>query len=144
MSVRKRRARIRREHVESDSLEFTDDVARVLASAHADGYRQGFFDGRESARRHFEMERQMIFHQARMAAQQSGDVERARIRGYEQGFAAGKSAVAPKPQGINKSAALQEFLSKASDACRVIAESNPNMAPGVNAVKRQISKIKLD
>ena len=149
MGARRRRGRAYQrqpDRFDKNGFEFTGDVARVLASAHADGYHQGFIDGREVSQREFAIQRDMIMYQARLEAQRSGEVERARMRGYEQGFAAGKCSGATEVHGaaVDKSKMLKDFLSKAHEACRVISESNPNMAPGVNAVKRQISKIKLD
>jgi len=63
------------------------------------------------------------------------DVEAARARGYQEGRAA-RSAAVP-----NESAIRKKLIDEMVEQCRVISESNPNMAPGVNAVRHRIKKL---
>lgn len=74
------------------------------------------------------------------------ELERARMDGYAQGVLAGRSlaqqefkASGPNPQEMAQ--VRQEMREAMLEECRVIAESNPNMAPGVNAVRHRIRKI---
>lgn len=64
------------------------------------------------------------------------DVERARRRGYEEG------RLATPPSGANEANIRTKMVDEMMEQCRVISESNPNMAPGVNAVKHLIKKMK--
>lgn len=61
------------------------------------------------------------------------DLEAARARGYESGR---KSAPASDESSIRK-----KIVDQMIEECRVISESNPNMKPGVNAVKHRIKKL---
>jgi len=61
-------------------------------------------------------------------------------RGYNDGLAAGRSQ-APSRGGVDRAAVRDEMRREMLEQCRVIAESNPNMAPGVNAVRHRIKKL---
>lgn len=62
------------------------------------------------------------------------DIEAARSKGFE----AGRKSSAPVP---SESAIKKKLVDQMIEECRVIAESNPNMAPGVNAVRHRIKKL---
>jgi hypothetical protein len=64
------------------------------------------------------------------------DVEAARKRGYS----AGQQAVKPS-SGANESSIRKKMVEEMVEQCRVIAESNPQMAPGVKAVRHMIKKL---
>ena len=74
-------------------------------------------------------------------------LERARMDGYAQGIVAGRAlarqeqlaANQPRPEDIAR--IRQEMREAMLEECRVISESNPNMAPGVNAVRHRIRKL---
>jgi len=62
------------------------------------------------------------------------DVEAARARGYEAGKRVAPAASAPSEKSI------RDKIFKQLEEQRVVAESNPNMAPGVNAFMRMARK----
>ena len=62
------------------------------------------------------------------------DVEDARRRGYADGRATTAGAA-------NNGVSRQKMVDDMLEQCRIIAESNPNMAPGVNAVRHRIKKL---
>lgn len=64
------------------------------------------------------------------------DVEAARKRGYSAGQQTAVSSASPNESSIRK-----KMVDQMVEQCRVIAESNPQMAPGVNAVRHMIKKI---
>jgi hypothetical protein len=77
----------------------------------------------------------------------AAQIERARMDGYAQGVVAGRALAAqeaaaprsPRPEDI---ASIRDKMQKEMlEQCRVIAESNPSMAPGVNAVRHRIRKL---
>lgn len=91
------------------------------------------------ARRLREEPRQM---QMATAAQ----LENARMQGYAQGVVAGRALARQEYQKPQVGAAEVEAIRKKMqddmlEQCRVISESNPNMAPGVNAVRHRIKKL---
>ena len=63
------------------------------------------------------------------------DVEKARQRG----FAEGKSAGSGIPN-VDEARIRRKQLDEMLEDCRTIAESNPSMAPAVNAVRHMIKK----
>ena len=107
----------------------------ALAAAHSEpylvmarrgGFDEGFNAGMQAAQRA----------EAPKAAQFTyADVEGARRRGYDEGRAA--SAGIPN---VDESSVRRKMLDGMLEDCRVIAESNPGMAPGVNAVRHMIKK----
>jgi len=64
------------------------------------------------------------------------DVETARKRGYSAGQQAVRS-----PSGENESSIRKKMVEEMVEQCRVIAERNPQMAPGVKAVRHMIKKL---
>ncbi|MHC4431040.1 MAG: hypothetical protein ACYTBS_04300 [Planctomycetota bacterium] len=64
------------------------------------------------------------------------DVEAARARGFEAGRRSTKSEAVPQESALRK-----KLIDEMLEQCRVISESNPNMAPGVNAVRHRIKKL---
>jgi hypothetical protein len=79
--------------------------------------------------------------QIQMATAQQ--LEQARMRGYAQGVVAGRSlaAQAQQPPVTDVSALRQKMRDDILEQCRVISESNPGMAPGVNAVRHLVRKL---
>lgn len=63
------------------------------------------------------------------------DVEAARMKGYEAGKRAAPTANAPNEKSIR-----DKIFKQLEEQQRVVAESNPNMAPGVNAFMRMARK----
>jgi hypothetical protein len=63
------------------------------------------------------------------------DVEAARARGYEAGKRVAPAASAPSEKSIR-----DKIFKQLEEQQRVVAESNPNMAPGVNAFMRMARK----
>jgi hypothetical protein len=73
----------------------------------------------------------------------------ARLRGYNEGFQSGmRSGGQARPTTVVPTVDERKLRSKLVDEmlqeCRVIAESNPNMAPGpfANAVRHRIKKLR--
>lgn len=63
------------------------------------------------------------------------DVEAARARGFEAGKRVAPTASAPSEKSMR-----DKIFKQLEEQQRVIAESNPNMAPGVNAFMRMVRK----
>jgi len=73
-------------------------------------------------------------------------LEHARMRGYAQGVVAGKALASqevrqPQVPATEIAAIRQTMRDDLVEQCRVISESNPGMAPGVNAVRHMIKKL---
>jgi len=73
------------------------------------------------------------------------DVNNARREGFSEGVFTGRAQAraSQKARGgtaedFDREKAIDEML----DQCRIISESNPSMAPGVNAVRHRIKKLK--
>lgn len=82
--------------------------------------------------------------QLQMASPQQ--LEAARMRGYAQGVVAGKALAAqevrqPQVPATEIAAIRKTMRDDLVEQCRVISESNPGMAPGVNAVRHMIKKL---
>jgi len=58
----------------------------------------------------------------------------------ERGRAEGRREVA-KSQGADEASIRKKMIDEMVEQCRVISESNPNMASGVNAVRHRIKKL---
>jgi len=115
-----------------------DAANQQVASRHAelDAMQQRL---REEARRLREEPKQMQMATARQ-------LEHARMQGYAQGVVAGRALARQEqtqPQvGPAEIAAIRKKMQDDMlEQCRVISESNPNMAPGVNAVRHRIRKL---
>ena len=72
------------------------------------------------------------------------DVEGARRDGFQEGVFVGRAqakasekARRGEPEQFDRKKLIDEML----DQCHIIAESNPNMAPGVKAVRHRIKKL---
>lgn len=63
------------------------------------------------------------------------DVEAARRRGIEEGKKRAAKSVG------DESSFRKKIVADMLEQCRVVSESNPNMAPGVNAVRHMIKKL---
>jgi hypothetical protein len=73
-------------------------------------------------------------------------LENARMRGYAQGVVAGRALAAqevrqPQVPATEIAAIRQKMRDDLLDQCRVISESNPSMASGVNAVRHMVKKL---
>lgn len=66
------------------------------------------------------------------------DVEAARKRGYSAGQQAAPRQSTSSP---NESSIRKKMVDEMVEQCRVISESNPQMAPGVKAVRHMIKKL---
>ena len=108
------------------------DLARInrepfMAMARHNGFEAGFAAGMRAAQKA----------ESPKAAQFTySDVEDARRRGFQEG----KSSVSASSGDAKtiRSKMRDEML----EQCHVVAESNPNMAPGVNAVRHRIKKLR--
>lgn len=63
------------------------------------------------------------------------DVESARQRGYAEGKAVGGIP------NVDAKSVRKKLIDEVLESCRVISESNPSMAPGVNAVRHLVKKL---
>ena len=96
-----------------------------LMMARRKGYEQGLAAGMQAARANSQNGAQFTY----------ADLERARRRGFDEG------RMTPAGQPVDASALQKQIMDKVMDECRVISESNPNMSPGINALKHRIKKI---
>lgn len=102
----------------------------------------------EAIRRNLEIEATQLRQRPRQLEMASAQqLERARMQGYAQGVVAGRAIAAQentkpaqmRPEDI--AAIRKKMQDDMLEECRVISESNPNMAPGVNAVRHRIRKL---
>ncbi len=122
--------------------------------AYRDGYRAANSEfekerqALEARRREVELQAQQFRHEPNhMQMATAEQLERARMQGYAQGVVAGRALAAqevarphaPRPEDVAR--VRKEMQDAMLEECRVIAESNPNMAPGVNAVRHRIRKL---
>ncbi len=70
------------------------------------------------------------------------DVEHARMQGFREGLTRGHDGAASSQSRQSNSEARAEVIDEVLEKCRVISESNPQMAPGVNAVRHLVKKLK--
>lgn len=122
------------EHIDAEmAARRAEEVSRARRS----GYQNGYMDGVTAGRA-------MAGHQQQAAGGFSyADIESARASGYAAGAAAAASnAHRHAPSTPDVASVRAKLISEMEEQCRVIAESNPGMAPGVKAVKRQIGKLK--
>lgn len=106
----------------------------IILAAQQQGFQQGILEAeRRSADAY-----QRGYKQGVRAV--DGATQDAYKRGYDEGFKAGKqeSKVSDSDRKEIRSQAFDECL----EQCRVIEESNPNMADGVKATRRMIQKLK--
>ena len=73
------------------------------------------------------------------------DVRNARRDGFNEGVFVGRAQARASekargggPEEFNREKLVDEML----DQCKIISESNPGMAPGVNAVRHRIKKLR--
>jgi hypothetical protein len=112
------------------------NVASERRQAELDAYQQRLD---QEAQRIRQEPRQM-----QMASPQQ--LENARMHGYAQGVVAGKALAAqevrqPQVPATEIAAIRKTMRDDLVEQCRVISESNPGMAPGVNAVRHMIKKL---
>lgn len=126
---------VERRQITSDANKTAMKAARkkpFMALAHRNGYNEGYEVGYQSG-----------YQKGQLAVPKNNftykDVEQARQRGYDEGFQAGRTRMAgdPEPSGV-RNKVLDEVLNE----CKVIADSNPNMAPGVNALRHRVRKLR--
>lgn len=103
-----------------------------MVLAHRNGYNEGYEVGYEKG-----------FQKGQLTTPKNHfsyrDLEQARQRGFDDGYQAGCA----KTSNIgNASSAHNAALDKVLQECEVIAQSNPNMAPGVNAVRHRVRKLR--
>ena len=107
------------------------DLARInrepfMAMARHNGFEAGFAAGMKAAQKAEAPKAERFTY---------SDVENARRRGFQEGKSSASTS-------IDSKAVRSRIRDEMLEQCRVIAESNPNMAPGVNAVRHRIKKIK--
>jgi len=126
---------VERKQIVSDAKRKAMSDARkrpFMALAHQNGYNEGYEVGYGAG-----------YQKGQLAVPKNNftykDLEHARQRGFDEGYAAGRTRVAgdPEPSGA-RNAVIDEVLNE----CKVIADSNPNMAPGVNAVRHRVRKLR--
>lgn len=103
-----------------------------MVLAHQNGYNEGYEVGHREG-----------FQKGQLAVPKNHfsyqDLERARQRGFDDGYQAG---CAKTVNVDNSKAARNQALDEVLQECEVIAQSNPNMAPGVNAVRHRVKKLR--
>lgn len=101
-----------------------------MALAHQNGFKEGYEVGYGEG-----------FQKGKLAIPKNQfnykDLELARQRGFDDGYAAGRAKVAGEGDSATRNTVLGEVLHE----CDVISQSNPNMAPGVNAVRHRVKKL---
>lgn len=100
-----------------------------LIMARKGGFDQGFAAGMQAAQKSAAGKDSQFTY---------ADMEKARRRGFEEGKAASKGNGIPN---VDEASMRKKMVDEMLESCRVIAESNPNMAPGVNAVRHKIKKL---
>ena len=117
---------------------FQDGYAAANAASE---HRQAELDAYQQRLEHEAQRLRQEPRQIQMATAQQ--LEQARMRGYAQGVVAGRALAQPAPQvPVAEIAALrQKMRDDLLEQCRVISESNPGMAPGVNAVRHMVRKL---
>ena len=125
---------VERSRIVSDAEQRAMKAARkkpFMALAHRNGYNEGYEIGYETG-----------FQKGQIVVPKHSftykDLEQARQRGYDEGFMAGRVRMAGDPEPVGRNAIIDEVLNE----CKIIAESNPNMAPGVNAVRHMVRKLR--
>lgn len=86
--------------------------------------------------------RQQAFIQAQTQMQQS--MRRVQEQSYQRGYNAGMAAAGSVKQAPVTDFDRQKLIDEMLNECKVIAESNPNMKAGVNAVRHRIKKLKKE
>lgn len=102
-----------------------------MVLAHRNGYNEGYEVGYTNG---FQ-KGQLTTSQNRFSYQ---DLVQARQQGYDDGYRAGSAVSGSNTPGVTRNAVLDEVLQE----CEVISQSNPNMAPGVNAVRHLVKKLR--
>lgn len=110
-------------------------LAVVRQAGYREGYDVGFREGeRAGVMKAAEVDQFFTY----------SDVENARRDGFAEGVFAGRTqakanekARRGEPESFDRNKLIDEML----DQCKIIAESNPNMAPGVKAVRHRIKKL---
>ncbi len=117
--------------------EFPSDMRDNL---YEDAYQEASNEIEERYRQELEVARAQAAQQAHAnaLAHTRGQVQSA----YQRGFSAGRlMAQPPPPAAPDPTAFRQQIIDEMLNECNVIAESNPNMKPGVNAVRHRIKKL---
>lgn len=101
-----------------------------MVLAHQNGYNEGYEVGYEKG-----------FQKGQLVTPKFSykDLEQARQRGFDDGYRAGCSK---SESHAGSSATRNTVLDEVIKECDVIAQSNPNMAPGVNAVRHRVRKLR--
>jgi hypothetical protein len=92
------------------------------------GYERGHNEGLQQAH-------QWAAQKARQAAMA------ARNEWYQRGLREGRAS-APTPPAPDNKALRKKYMDEVLDQCHIIAESNPQMKPGVNAVRHMVKKLR--
>ena len=102
-----------------------------LMMARRGGFDEGFAAGMQASQRAAAPEGSRFTY---------ADVEAARRRGFNEGRSAAPSSGIPN---VDEASIRKKMVDEMLQECRVISESNPNMAPGpfVNAVRHRVKKL---
>jgi len=78
--------------------------------------------------------------QIRIAQQQAyhAGLAQGQAAGYRRGM---QQAASTTPAPVDVASLRRKMVNEMLDQCKIISESNPNMAPGVNAVRHRIKKL---
>ncbi len=100
-----------------------------------DAYHQAMHEVSGQHQRQLVTAQQQGYAQAQTMLQH--DLTRQRNDAYQRGFQAGRLSAPPIPAAASR----KEMVDLMLNECKIIAESNPNMKPGVNAVRHRIKKL---
>lgn len=103
-----------------------------MVLAHRNGYNEGYEVGFEKGYQ----KGQLVAPKHHFSYK---DLEQARQRGFDDGYRAGRSSA---PNVSQDASARNGVIDEVLQNCEVIAQSNPNMAPGVNAVRHMVRKLR--
>jgi len=113
-------------------MEHQDDIRR-LRQAKELAYNDGFQAG---------LRQNSMNHQYQSQGYTYNDVEKARLQGFQAGVAAGSASAQASTPRVNEADIRKQVMDQVYEQCRVVEESNPNMKPGISAVKKMFRKIK--
>jgi len=119
------------EHAQAQALALASASEARIAQARRASFDRGYSAGIQAAQGQQASPRE----ESSSGRYTYADVEAARKRG----FAEGRKTAPAAPS--NESSIRKKMIDEMVEQCRVISESNPQMAPGVNAVKHMIKKL---
>lgn len=111
-----------------------------LAVARQKGYQEGYGDGYKEGERAGMVKASDVDEFYTRA-----DVSNARREGFNEGVFTGRAQARASQKargGESEEFDREKVIEEMLDQCKIISESNPGMAPGVNAVRHRIKKLK--